>query len=147
MTENIFLILAITGGVILTCYFLASVLYHQVKKYIDSRNGITTIPEGYEFEGPPVFLEFDPTPERIKPMAAPYNNDLYEIDPISDSVKVDGIWLSRKQLENKDINNYMVNNNLAAIAHGKRITTEQFNRDNNWHKSKHAVNLKRRIDI
>ena len=127
MTENIFIILAVTGGVTLTSFFLASVVYNQVKKYVDSRNGITTIPAGYEFE-------------RLSPVL--------EFDPMTDSVKVDGTWLSREQLENNDINNYMKNNNLAAIAHGERITTEQFNLDNDKPKKRNDVyHLKRKIDI
>jgi len=42
MTENIFTILAVTGGVISTCYFLASVvysnLYSKTKNYFTRRS-------------------------------------------------------------------------------------------------------------
>lgn len=176
MTENIFIILTVTGGVTLTCYFLASVvysnLYSRTKNYFTRRslqkieNSLLKFSYNDLGEGTKEMLRkkgitnqesYDNPHKRIKPITTihkgyefEYLRPVLEFDPMTDSVKVDGTWLSREQLENKDINNYMTNNNLAAITHGKRITTEQFNLDNDWHKPKKrndAYHLKRKIDI
>jgi len=200
MTENIFIILAVTGGVTLTCYFLASVVYlnlhSRTKNYFTRRSlqkiensllkfsyndlgegtkemlrkkgitnqesydnphkrikPITTIHKGYEFEYLRPVLEFvimtDSISESIYSSFSSSESSSKSSFSLSDlSSKVDGTWLSREQLENNDINNYMKNNNLAAIAHGERITTEQFNLDNDKPKKRNDVyHLKRKIDI
>ena len=173
MTENIFIILAVTGGVTLTCYFLASVVYlnlHSRTKNYFTRRSLQKIEnsllkfsyndlgqdtkEMLRKKGITNQESYDNPSKRIKPITTihkeyefEYLGPVLEFDPMTDSAKVDGTSFIQEQSENNDINNYMTNNNLAAIAHGKRITTEQFNRDNNWHKHKHAFNLKRKIDI